>query len=115
MTPEFAHEEVKDLSLPQLKTPVGKVLFIKIVGPLHKSEMINKDGKEAATICTVVNLEQPEMGKHVMIPGAVASNELVKAYPGEKYVGKCFKYCKGEKASGSKASPCLLVEIKPSR
>lgn len=107
------YEGVKDLSLPQLKTPVGQTLYIEILGPLHKSTIPAQDGKEPAVICTVRDLTvEDEAKKFVMIPGAAAVAELERAYPKEGYIGKQFMYMKGEKAAGKKANPVLLTEIK---
>jgi hypothetical protein len=81
-------KRVAVVTLPVLKLKPNQTRYLKILGAIRVGKQID-DKKEPAHICNAVDLETYEMG--IVVCPFLMRNELNAAYPGDKYVGKCFE------------------------
>jgi hypothetical protein len=82
-------KRVAQVTLPAISRKGHPSLFLKILSPLKKSEVVDEadDAREPATTCRVINLEDGKTYDYVA--AALAVSALIR-YPGG-YVDKCFE------------------------
>lgn len=112
------YDKVKDVTLPLLKATLDVPFFIRILSKVVQSKGFeSKDGKkrdmEPAFVCQVEDLENVSAGPQEFIVNAVLKSSLDENYPGDGYVGKCFRLIKHPKAEGKQYHKFTITEVKP--
>ncbi len=103
----------KLLTVPVLKLPEGQARHIKITGVMHEGKPQKAKGDEPAkapaTLVNCVNLE--DGAECQIIVSAVVKSVLTEEYPGDGYVGKCFKITKQGRSAGKSYNSYDIKEI----
>lgn len=108
------------ITMPSLvMKKAGVVAYLTIVDAMRISTVKNKpakgpDGKDRpvdpATICTVGDILTGEM--YTFLVPAVVRENLIRDYPGDAYVGKCFMIeNKGKRNEGQRYWDFAIAEI----
>jgi hypothetical protein len=101
------------LTIPVLKFAVGQPRYVKITGAMFTGKQQKAVGDEKpkapATLAPTVNLEDGSVCQ--IIVSSVVKSILTDEYPGDGYVGKCFKLTKGERNPGKQYNQFEVEEI----
>jgi hypothetical protein len=114
MQMEFKVKKV--LTRPALKLQETVPVYVKFDGAMYVGKEIKSrtptdeaKKKEPATLANITDLQTGQL--HVLIMNTVLKGVLTEEYPGEGYVGKCFKITKLGRAAGKQYNPFDVVEI----
>ncbi len=100
----------QQITLPGLSFKDRTHAYVKILSKMHQSERVDTkdDGRKAATICKVIDLQTAEMCR--LICPALMVSALIDT--NEAYVGKCYEIVvSSEKVPGKDYKSVRVYEI----
>jgi hypothetical protein len=101
-------KKVRSVTLPVLAIKLDTPTYIGIDSAIVAGKVV-EEGKEAANIMNVTDLETGEEAQIVL--NKVLMANLQETYPNDDYVGKQFEIIKFKKASGRDYHTFKIVEI----